>query len=262
MALRIEKRTGAFLIGLALAVPGALGQETLQYEVWHGHPRVYSLPPHIRKVGEKGALTISETGVSFAGAHKDGKKSKHTWQWSFADIQQLTVFPKQLKVLTYKDNKWKAGVDREYTFDLESDATFNNAHDFLKDRFDQRLVIGLDVVPPAVLWEIPAKHLTRFGGDQGALQIGDKEIAYKSTTKGDSRAWRFEDIENISSSGPFQLSITTFERARMQYGSAKGFNFQLKQKLSEARFNELWLRLNRSKGLDVLNSYRQSGGPQ
>ena len=262
MALRIEKRTGAFLIGLALMVPAASGQEDLRYEVWHGHSRVYSLPPHIKKVGEKGTLTISQTGVSFEGVGKNGKKSKHTWHWKLDDIQQLTVFPKQLKVLTYNDNKWKAGVDRGYEFDLTSDGSFDSAYAFLKDRLDQRLVAGVDATPATVLWEIPAKHLTRFGGDQGTLQIGEKEIVYKSAAKEDSRVWRYEDVENVSSSGPFQLSITTFERARMQYGSAKGFNFQLKQKLSGARFNELWLRLNRAKGLDVLTSYRQGGGLQ
>ena len=239
-----------------------MGQEPLRYEVWHGHSRVYSIPPHIKKVGNMGTLTISESGVSFEESSKDGKKSKHTWQWKYDDIQQLTVFPKQLNVLTYKDKWWKLGADREYEFDLTSEETLNGAYAFLRTRLDQRLVAGVESAPPTILWEIPAKHLTRFGGDHGTLQVGETEIVYKSASKGDSRVWRYEDIDNISSSGPFQLSITTFERARMQYGSEKGFNFQLKNKLSEPRFNDLWLRLNRSKGLDVLTSYREGGIPR
>jgi hypothetical protein len=94
------------------------------------------------------------------------------------------------------------------------------------------------------------------------LQVGESQIVYKSAAKGESRVWRYEDIENISTAGPFQLSITTFERARSHYGNLKGFNFQLKQTLSDARFNDLWLRLNRSKGLNVLTSYRDGGGAQ
>jgi hypothetical protein len=43
----------------------------------------------------------------------------------------------------------------------------------------------------------------------------------------------------------------------MHYGDRKGFNFQLKQPLDEARYNDLWLRLERSKGLQILDSYRQ-----
>ena len=57
---------------------------------------------------------------------------------------------------------------------------------------------------------------------------------------------------------PFQLTITTFERAKTHYGDLKGFNFQLKRPLDEGRYNELWLSLNRSKGLKILDSYRQN----
>jgi len=100
------------------------------------------------------------------------------------------------------------------------------------------------------------KHLLRFGGDEGTLLVGTAEIVYKSARKEKSRTWRYEDIDNVSSSGPFQLTITTFERAKMHYGSLKGFNFELKQRLEEARYNDLWLRLHRAKGLKILESYR------
>jgi len=86
--------------------------------------------------------------------------------------------------------------------------------------------------------------------------VGSTAIVYKSEKNGESRTWRYEDIENISSSGPFQLTLTTFERAKSHYGSLKGFNFELKRRLDEARYNDLWLRLNQSKGLGVLESYR------
>jgi hypothetical protein len=112
------------------------------------------------------------------------------------------------------------------------------------------------------LWEIPVKHLLRFGGDEGVLQAGPGEIVYKSANQAESRTWRYQDIENISSAGPFQLTITTFERAKTHYGDRKGFNFELKQRLEEGRYNDLWLRLNQSKGLQILNSYREAGGAQ
>lgn len=260
MEFRIEKRARAFLIALTLAAPVAFGQEPLRYEVWHGHSR----PPHVKKAGNLGVLTVSETGVSFEERYREGKTPKHphAWSWKYDDIQQLTIMPKQLKVLTYKDNKWKLGADREYEFDLTSETTFDHAYALLRGRLDQRLVAGIETTPSNVLWQIPVKHLARFDGDEGVLQVGESQIVYKSAAKGESRVWRYEDIENISTAGPFQLSITTFERARSHYGNLKGFNFQLKQTLSDARFNDLWLRLNRSKGLNVLTSYRDGGGAQ
>jgi hypothetical protein len=257
MEFRIEKRTGALLIGLALLAPAAIAQE-LRYEVWHGHSRL----PNIRKAGNMGSLTITDSGVSFEETYKDGKRPKrpHAWRWDYQDIQQLKIAPKAVTVLTYKDNKWKLGTDREYEFDLVSDKTFEGAWQLLKGRLDQRLVTAIPDRLSDTLWEIPVKHLLRFGGDEGKLQVSPDAIVYRSADKAESRTWRYEDIENISSSGPFELTITTFERAKTHYGNLKGFNFELKQRLEEARYNDLWLRLNRSKGLDILNSYRTGDG--
>jgi hypothetical protein len=254
MEFRTEKRTIALITGLLLS-PALFAQQSFQYEAWHGHSR----PPHIKKAGGFGMLTISDTGVSFQEIYKDGKTPKHphAWRWDYQDIQQLKVAAKSLTVLTYKDNKWKLGADRKYEFALVSGKTFEAAYRVLKGRLDQRFVAVIADSPTSKLWEIPVKHLHRFGGDEGVLLVGTDEIVYKSAKAEDSRSWRYQDIDNISTSGPFQLTITSFERARMHYGSRKGFEFQLKHRLEEAQYDDLWLRLNKSKGLQVLNSYRR-----
>ena len=261
MEFRIEKRIGAILIGLALLAPAAFAED-LRYDVWHGHSRLYSMPPHIRKAGALGTLTINDSGVSFEQKYEKGKKPKHpqVWHWEYPDIQQLKLSPKTLSVLTYKDNKWKLGADREYNFDLVSDESFENAYRALKTSLDQRFVAVIADSPPTMLWEILTKHLAGFGGDEGVLQVGTSEIVYKSAKKAESRTWRYEDIDNISSAGPFEFTITTFERAKLDYGNRKQFNFSLKKPLEEARYNELWLRLSQSKGLKILNLYRESTG--
>jgi hypothetical protein len=260
MEFRVEKRTCAVLTGLILLAPAIFAQETLRYDVWHGHSR----PPHVKKAGNTGTLTITGAGVSFEEAYNGGKPPKHphSWQWKYDDIQQLKIAPKSLTVLTYKDNKWKLGADREYQFDLVSGKTFVDAYNVLKRGLDQRFVAAIVDSPTSMLWAIPAKHLHPLAGDEGVLQVGPDEIVYKSAKTNESRTWRYEDIENISSSGPFQLTITSFEHARMHYGSRKSFEFELKQRLEESRYNDLWLRLNQSKGLKILNSYRDAGADQ
>jgi len=228
-----------------------------QYDAWHGSSR----PPHIKKAGELGTLTIGETGISFEERYKNGKPPKHpyAWHWDYQDIQQLKISAKALAVLSYKDNKWKLGADREYHFGLVSEDSFEGAYQVLKTRLDQRFVAAIADTPASPLWELPAKHRVRFGGDEGMLQVGTSEIIYRSANKSESRTWRYEDIDNISSSGPFDLTFTTFEYARLDYGSRKQFNFELKHRLEETRYNDLWLRLNQSKGLQVLSSYRDAG---
>ncbi len=265
MEFRIEKRALAVVSGLILSLaPAAFAQQEFRYDAWHGHSRVIHLPPRIKKVGEMGVLTVTDSSVAFAKVYKDGKKPKHplVWRWDYQDIQQLKVAPKSMTVLTYKDNKWKLGADREYQFDLVSDKTFEEAYRVLRGRLDQRFVVTIPDQVSSGLWEIPVKHLLRFGGDEGVLEVGPDEIVYKSANKAESRTWRYQDIENVSSAGPFQLTITTFERAKTHYGNRKGFNFELKQRLEEGRYNDLWLRLNQSKGLQILNSYKEPGGPQ
>ncbi len=260
MALRIEKRAGALVIGIALFA-GASSAEQLQYQVWRGKSRVVNLPPHIKRVGNMGTLTVSDSGIAFEETGKDGKKPKHpqVWRWAYQDVEQLKISPKSVTVLTYKDNAWKLGADRQYDFDLVSGGTFTDAYELLRNRLDQRLVVEIPDKVSQPLWEVPVKHLLRFGGDEGVLQVGADGIVYKSQKEGESRTWRFEDVDNISSSGPFQLTVTTFERAKTHYGDRKDFNFQLKQRLDDTRYNDLWLRLNQSKGLNILSSYRSPG---
>jgi hypothetical protein len=242
------------MIGL-LTSSTVFAQQNLKYDVWHVHSR----SARVSRPRAPGTLTLTDSGVSFQEQYKAGKTPKHphAWHWDYQDIEQLKVEPKALTVLTYKSNKWKLGADQAYHFELASEQTFEGAAAFLKHRLDQRFVAVVSDDSSSFLWEMPAKHRLRFGGDEGLLQVGTSEIVYKSAKKGESRTWRYEDIDNIASNGPFDLTITTFERARLDYGSRKQFNFELKRRLEEARYDDLWLRLNRSKGLQLLTSHKE-----
>ena len=268
MALRIEKRTQitAGLIALLLA-PAAFSQQQFRYQVWHGHTRPphpvwhNTLPSFKKKFGNPGTLIITAQGVSFEESYAGKKKPKHphAWTWAYQDIQQLEIAPREIRVLTYKDNKWRLGADREYRFDLlPSDASFADAYQLLKDRLDQRFVAALADKEILALWEIPVKLQGRIQGSEGVLQVGAGRIVYSTDKKDTSRTWRYEDIENISSSGPFQLTLTTYERAITHYGNLKGFNFQLKERLDEKKYNALWRRLNQEKGLELLTAYKEA----
>jgi len=260
MEFRIEKSTLALVSAFLLGAPSILAQTEFRYDVWHGHLR----PPHIKKAGNMGTLFLTGAGILFEERYPSGKRPKHPhrWFWDYRDIRQLKIEPRSLAVLTYDSDKWKLGADRQYQFDLVSEKTFQEAYPFLKQRLDQRFVAGIAERPADVLWEIPVKHLLRFGGDEGVLRVGADMLVYSSDKTEESRTWRYEDIENISSSGPFQLTVTTFERAATHYGDLKGFNFALKERLDEARYNDLWLRLNQTKGLKILDAYREGGSEE
>jgi hypothetical protein len=212
----------------------------LSYQVRH---------EHLRK-GCSGVLRIDKRGISFQGTAR--KKHAHAWQWGYAEIQQLTVSADELRVLTYRDNLWKLGADREYRFRALGGQRFAEVYAFLKDRLDQRLVGRLADSDLAPLWQLPVKLLGRVGGSHGVLIAGAERLVYRAERPGDSRTWRLKDIESVSSSGPFELSVVTYERARSQFGSRSAFRFQLKEPLAQERYDELWRRLNQAKGLRVL----------
>jgi hypothetical protein len=193
---------------------------------------------HLRK-GCAGTLTVDEQGVRFTGA------KKHAWAWDYQDIQQLTLSPAGIHILTYKDSRLRAGADREYDFTGKVPAEALYA--LLRDRMDQRFVAAMvparGILDPPPAWTLPVKHLGSIAGivsgTQGTLAFGAGTIAYATAAKDGSRTWRYTDIDTISSSGPFELTITTLEKA---------FNFQLKQPITEARYNELWLQIERKNG--------------
>src|SRR5215469_8865477 len=235
MALRTEKTTLAIVSALVWLTPASFAQE-FRYPVRHGK--------------HSGTLSVSNSGLSFEGAHQ-------TFDWPFQEIHQLKLGPKSLTVLTYQNNRWKMGAERQYKFDLEFGDT-QNVYPFLKNRLDQRFVAVFAEPEENLLWEIPVKHLLRFSGSDGVLRVGMDAIVFSSESTAQSRTWRFQDISNVSSAGPFQMTITTFERAAAHFGNLKDFNFELKEPLDEARFNALWLQLNQAKGLEVLRSYRET----
>jgi hypothetical protein len=203
-----------------LILAAALASAT-QFTVRHEHLRG----------GCAGAMTVDENGVRFTGA------KRHVWSWKYDDIQQLRLAPESIYILTYKDSKLRLGKDREYNFTGKMPA--EELYALLKERMDQRFVAAVGEAIGLPTWSVPAKHLRPVIGSEGTLQFTAEAIVYSTPTKTESRTWRYADIESIASSGPFQLTITTLE---------KGFNFQLKQPITEARYNQLWLQIEKRNG--------------
>ena len=185
---------------------------------------------HLRK-GCTGVMTVDENGVSFTGA------KKHAWRWKYEDIQELRLAPESIYILTYKDSNLWLGEDREYKFTGKIPA--EELYALLRERMDQRFVAKVGQAIGLPTWSLPVKHLRPSGGSEGTLAFGADAIVYSTSARDESRTWRYSDIQNIGSSGPFQLTITTLE---------KGFNFQLKQPITEARYNQLWLQIEKRNG--------------
>lgn len=181
-----------------------------------------------------GILTVDDEGVRYSG------EKGHSWKWAYADIEQFKLGAGGIDLVTYRDNLWRLGADQEYHFDGKIPAS--ELYTLLESRLDQRFIAEMAVGAGEPIYTVRVKHLRRIRGSEGTLTFGSIAVVYSTDAKGESRTWRYSDIENISNSGPFELTLNTFERGRQD------FQFQLKQAIPEARYNELWLHIERKNG--------------
>ncbi len=185
----------------------------------------------------------------------ESQKKSHSWTSSYLDAQQIKLLDTgEFHLLTYQDRKWRLGADREYHLRVSDKEFPSHVAPLLEQRLGPRFVSGFADAEGKVLWEVPAKHLLRLSGTEGMLIVAQDRIVYRTDRPGASRTWFFSDIDSITTSGRFQLTITTTERSRAHYGNLKGFSFQLKEPLTEAHYDDLWRRIEKSKGLEILTS--------
>jgi hypothetical protein len=230
MALRIEKRiTAALIVTAALAAA-----QPFTYVVRHQHLHG----------GETGTLRVGLDSIAF---EEQGKHAAHSHEWKYSDIQQLSLSATELHILTYEDRKWQFGRDRDYVFDQLPEGLSKQLYPLFARNLDQRFVAELSDAGASPIWEMPVKLRHGLGGSQGTLLIGQDRIVYRTDAPGESRTWRYADIDSVSTGGLFDLSLTTLERTGWRHAGPTEFRFELKQALHEDRYNDLWRRINRSR---------------
>ena len=186
---------------------------------------------HLRKFCA-GTLTVEDSGIRFSGP------KGHAWNWPYMEIQQLTLYPGSIHILSYKDSSnWKLGKDVAYTFTgkfpIESLERQWSAK--LDQRFVAAVAVGQAAGVPGL--KFPVKQFGLMKGTQGTLTFAADAVVYDTPSA--PRTWRYSDIQFISSANPFQLTITTLE---------KQFPFQLKQAITESTYNQLWLEIEKKNG--------------
>jgi hypothetical protein len=190
----------------------------------------------------RGALVITPEKIEYKTAHE-----KHARVWRYVELRQVKVESKsRLDLLTYEDEKWLGGRDREWSFKLLEGEITPEISALLLAQSTRPLVTS---VPPVTegspRFEVPVKHLHNFGGCSGALRIYADRVAFESAEKPEhSRFWRYTDIQNFSQSERFRFEIATFET---RFSGPKSYNFQLKQELPAQAYDYVWERVYPSK---------------
>jgi hypothetical protein len=177
--------------------------------------------------------------------------------WPYGEMQKLAMEERRIEVTGYRDRKRRLGADERYTFRLTDEPAGAPLYALLRTKMDSRFAPRWADPSLKPEWSVPAKMLSgRFPagnwGGEGKLSVADGGLTFSSEKTGYSRTWLDKEIENVAAEPPFRLTLAVREG-----GVAKLVEFQLKQELDAAQFDALWRRLNRSRGLKLLNDIEE-----
>jgi hypothetical protein len=217
-------------LGGLLLVSSALQAQEVRFPVRHG-----------RLLRDRtGELIFGETGIEYRTKDKGDART-----WKYEDVQQLGLLsPKELTIITYEDSGWKFGKDLFYRFTITSGEITPALWTQLQVKLKRPVVSALIPLDIAPKFTIPVKHLRGFSGTQGMLEIGDEYILYKTTVPKDSRIWRYQDISSVGTTGPYQVRLTSMDRAENESGGERNFVFSLKERLTSEAYDFIWWKIN------------------
>jgi hypothetical protein len=171
----------------------------------------------------RGVLKIDEQGLEFRSGEAPVLK------FSFLDVHTFFVAPHRLVIETYENRKHHMPGGKRYRFDLDQAVAPEVAAGLAREvqRPSQNAVP--DPASPSAE-NIPARHRTRTGGTNGTLRIRDGGIDYVTSVPGDSRSWRWADLQTLSEPDPYHLFV---------FGYRDSYTFDLKEPISRALFNRM-----------------------
>lgn len=187
-----------------------------------------------------GRLHFSAEGLSFSP-----EKGK-TRQWTFAQIQRLELTSEgEVFVTLYRDVWWKMERDERLHFQTKGLADSAALSAALRSQLGERFVPRLPLAQGAELWRAGAKLLRGWGGPEGDFVLNMDGWQFISPERGQSIHVDDRLTANVSSSGDLQLTVAT-------HGGQHQYEFQLKSPLPRDVYDAWWRRLNRPRGLDLI----------
>jgi hypothetical protein len=152
-----------------------------------------------------------------------------TLEWSFFDIQTFFLSPHRLEIKTYLNRRHHVPGVQRYRFHIVQVVPPSVAAR-LACEVQRPSQNGIPDPGLSSLESIPAHHRTRTGGTNGILRLRSGGIDYITSSPGDSRSWRWADLETLAKPDPYHLFV---------FGYHDTYTFDLKGPLSSALFNRL-----------------------
>ena len=196
----------------------------------------------------RGEIHITSQSIEFKAL-----KEKTSRRWTYEDIQYFDrISEQEFTILSYEDQKWKLGRDRQYNFVLTAgaldDALFQSISTRIGRPVTNRVVNGVvsgASGPQEDRYHLAVKHLHGLGGCEGQLIFSDDTILYSTEHRKDAREWRSDrDVESVWSSNSYHLELHVRDNNRREFSRTRVYKFDLKQPLDQDFYQRLKLRLH------------------
>jgi len=151
----------------------------------------------------KGEIAIDEEGIRFKA--KEGPASN----WRFEDIQTFSLEPNSLVIKTYKNRAHHIPGVQRFHFELTESVPAEVAA-ALAQGVPRPSENGIPNPAVPSVAEIPVHHRTKTGGTNGMLRFREEGIDYVTSSRGDSRSWRWADLEILSGLSPYTLFLSGY----------------------------------------------------
>jgi len=198
----------------------------------------------------RGEIRITGQAIEFKAV-----KEKNSRRWTYEDIQYFDrISEEEFILLSYEDQKWKLGRDRQYHFVLTAgtlnDELFQSISTRIGRPVTNRFVSRAKGVQDS-RYKLAVKHLHGLGGCEGELIFTDDAILYSTEHRKDAREWRLtRDVESVWSSNPYHLELHVYDNNRREFSRTRIYSFALKKPLDPEFYRRLKLELYK---LEVTN---------
>lgn len=188
----------------------------------------------------KGDLSINGNGIEFRQAKAEPMKIP------YVEVQTFEIEPHSLTIKTYRNRKMGLGV-AQYKFDLVQSVPPSVAAE-LASRVRKPSQNSVPD-PDTQAVRVAAHHRTVRGGTNGVLRFHEGGIDYVSSDSGDSRSWRWADLQTLAAPDPYHLLL---------FGYRDTYTFDLKEMLPQS------LYYRSIQAIDTHNyaAYGQESGPR
>ena len=187
-------------------------------ERWETPAREHRMPP---KTKVHGTLAVDASGVSFRSGNDREQK------WAITDIRTAFLAPHRMVLQTYENRSLHRPGERRYEFDLTQAMPASVAAG-LAARLARPAQNSVPNPEATAIATIPAHHRALTGGTNGVLRFREDGIDYVTSSKEDSRSWRWADLQTLSNPDPYHLFV---------FGYRDTYTFDLKTPLPRGLFD-------------------------